>query len=162
GRDAHMNTLVETLDDMRAGKGSTWLIGAESGAGKSRLLEELRTLALVSGVLVMRGQSVSEGGQPYQVWRDPLRWPILMAEVSDLDASVLKSLVGDIGSLLQREVADAPPLDGLAAQERLYAAIENLFQKQTRPIVIVLEDLQWAGKESVDLLNRLSQRAPDL
>ena len=61
------------------GKGSLWLIGGESGVGKSRLIEELRTRALIEGVLTLRGQTVSAGGLPYQLWRDPLRRLILSA-----------------------------------------------------------------------------------
>lgn len=42
--------------------GRAWLIGGESGVGKSRLLEELRIQALVAGAFVLRGQAVEGGG----------------------------------------------------------------------------------------------------
>lgn len=75
-----------------AGQGSAWLLGGESGVGKSRLLNELRTQALVQGVLVVRGQASSTGGGLYQIWQDLLRWLLLLAAPTDLDAAVLKPL----------------------------------------------------------------------
>src|SRR5262249_19857271 len=70
GRDDELSELSLSLSDALSGKGSARLVAGESGIGKTRLLEELRTLALVEGALVIRGQAVSEGGSPYQVWRD--------------------------------------------------------------------------------------------
>lgn len=93
---------------MLQGQGSGWLVGGESGVGKSRLLEELRTQALVKGALVLRGQAVEGGGLPYQLWREPLRRLLLHSSLSDLEAGIFKELVPDIAFLLGRWVADAP------------------------------------------------------
>ena len=51
-RAAELSTLRSALDEAIAGRGSIWLVGGESGVGKSRLLDELRTLALVRGTRV--------------------------------------------------------------------------------------------------------------
>src|SRR5260221_1500064 len=56
GRTNEILQLSETLDDARAGEGSGWLVGGESGVGKSRLINEVRTLALVQGAQVLRGK----------------------------------------------------------------------------------------------------------
>jgi eukaryotic-like serine/threonine-protein kinase len=140
------------------GSNASWLIGGESGVGKSRLLEELRTLALVEGATVLRGQAVSEAGIPYQLWRDVLRWLALQADANDFEASVLKPLVGDIDSFLGRKVGDAPSISPQAAQDRLIDVVEAIIKRQTgRGLLIILEDLHWAGSESLALLARLSQ-----
>ncbi|CAG0966293.1 partial Serine/threonine-protein kinase pkn5, partial [Anaerolineae bacterium] len=67
GRDREMQVMEQALQNALHGEGSAWLIGGESGVGKSRLLNEIRTRALVQGALVLRGQAVSEGGVPYQM-----------------------------------------------------------------------------------------------
>ncbi len=51
GRRTELSRLTRALDEACAGRGSAWLVGGESGVGKSRLLDELRTRALVRGAL---------------------------------------------------------------------------------------------------------------
>jgi tetratricopeptide (TPR) repeat protein len=154
GREEELGQLTDALRQAVVGHGSAWLVGGESGVGKSRLLEELRSLALVEGALVLRGQAVSEGSSPYQVWREVLRWPALLTELSDLEAGVLKPLVPDLPDLLGREVPDAPELDPQAAQDRLLTVIEELFGRQSQPTLILLEDLQWV-QEGLVVLARI-------
>jgi hypothetical protein len=156
GRDQEFRKLSATLTQALSGKGALWLVGGESGVGKSRLLEELRTQALIRGMLTLRGQAVAEGGLAYQVWRQPLRYLCLQTELSDLDSQVLKGLVPDIGVLLNKEVPDAPLLDPTAAQTRLLTAIEDVFSRQSQPILVILEDLHWA-KVSLLVLAHLAR-----
>jgi tetratricopeptide (TPR) repeat protein len=161
GRDKEMSQLEAALLEMLDGRGSSWLIGGETGVGKSRLLNELRTRALISGAVVLRGEGSAEGGLPYQFWRDALRRIIISVDVSDSEASILKQIISDIQELLGRPVEDAPLLEGPAGQTRLTNTIAQLFRRHTKPTVIFLEDLQW-GVESVDILRRLNTLTPDL
>jgi eukaryotic-like serine/threonine-protein kinase len=155
GRAAEFSQLETALTATIEGKGSAWLIGGESGVGKSRLLDELRTHALVQGVTVLRGQAVSGGGLPYEVWRDPLRRLIFTTQINDLEAGILKDLVPDVDDLLERTIPDAMAVEGTAYQQRLLGTIISLFQRQTQPILILLEDLQWAN-ESLDIVRVLT------
>ncbi len=154
GRDAEFALLQDALSDTLVGGRAFWLVGGESGVGKSRLLDELRTRALVKGALVLRGQAVAEGGLPYQLWRDIARCLVLETTLTDFDAGVLKAIVPDIGALLGREVPDAPELPGKAGQDRLVDTLADMLKRQKRPLVLLLEDLQWAT-ESLLLLTKL-------
>lgn len=153
GREAEMEQFGKVLDDTIGGKGGAWLVGGESGVGKSRLLDELRTLALVKGAVVLRSQSVSEGGGLYQVWRNTLHWLCLLTDLNDHEASVLKALVPDIAGILGREVADAPELDPQGTQQRLFGVVADVFRRQGQPVVVILEDMHWASSESLALFN---------
>ncbi|MEM7801699.1 MAG: tetratricopeptide repeat protein, partial [Chloroflexota bacterium] len=150
GRDMEIAKLNMALSEAIGGQGSGWLIAGESGVGKSRLLDEISTLALVDGFLVLRGQAQEvAGGATYQLWREPLRRALLaISEIDDLSAGVLQSLVPDISDLLQREVPPAPPLKGKAAQLRLLTTIASVFYAVEQPILLILEDLHWT-KESI-------------
>ena len=154
GRDRELAQLTDALVIATRGEGSAWLVGGESGVGKSRLMDEMRTQAMVNGTIVLRGQAVSEGGAPYQLWRAILRHMCLERHLPDLDASVLKPLVPDIETLLDRTVPPAPELEPQAAQARLLSVIEGVFRQQTQSMVLLLEDLQW-GAESLIVLKRL-------
>jgi hypothetical protein len=161
GREVELKVLTDAFAQVMRGKGSTWLIGGESGVGKSRLLDELRTHVIVEGALALRGQAIAEGGAPYQLWREALRRLCLQTDLTELEASVLKALVPDIATLIGRDVSDALEIDPQAAQTRLLTVIEDLFRKQTHPIVLLLEDLQWAS-ESLAVLKRLHQSVAEL
>jgi eukaryotic-like serine/threonine-protein kinase len=161
GRDTEFNQLTLALSAAKEGKGSAWLIGGESGVGKSRLMDELRTHALVEGMLVLRGQAALEGGAPYQIWSDVLKLLSLQTDLSDLEASVLKTIVPDIESIIEHPVEDAPVLEGQNAQSRLHNMIEGLFRRQTQPILLMLEDLQWAG-DALNIANHLTSFLTEL
>jgi len=155
GRETEMRQLGRALLEAQERRGRVWLVGGESGSGKTRLIDELRIQAMVQGATTLRGQNIAQGASPYQMWRGPLRTLALTASLNDADASVLKALVPDMGDLLERQIKDAPDVNPMFAQERLVLSIENVLKGVTGTLFIVLEDLHWAGRESLDLLARL-------
>jgi tetratricopeptide (TPR) repeat protein len=161
GRTSEFNHLVNLLTKALSGAGGSLVVGGESGTGKTRLLDELRIHALVQGVIAVRGQNLAEGNAPYQMWRTPLRMLALNTTLSDDEASVLKPLIPDIGALLGRQIGEAPEVSPLLAQGRLLTTIEKVFDRQTQPVLVILEDLHWASAESLGVLRRLHQRIQD-
>jgi len=160
-RDVELNRLSNALAQARMGQTSLWFIGGESGVGKSRLLDEFRTAAMIQGALVLRGQAEVDGANPYQIWREPLRRLLLTIDPSALatvDLSVLKQLVPDLDSLLNLTVPDAPLLTGVDGEQRLNTAVLNLFKSYFQfndpPLLIILEDVHWATK-ALDLVTLL-------
>ncbi|WP_224242620.1 ATP-binding protein [Hyalangium gracile] len=162
GRERELHKLEDVLDQALHGRGSAWLVGGESGVGKSRLLDEVRTLALVRGAVAVRGQGVTGGGSPYQEWRSVLRWLVLLAEPNDFEAGVLRPLVEDLETLLGRAVPAMVELDPEMTQARLFAVVEDLFRRVPQPTVLILEDLHWAHGESLRLLARIASLARTL
>jgi serine/threonine protein kinase len=157
GRDDELAALEGALRAAAQGRGGTWLVSGESGVGKSRLLDEFRTRALVEGAVVVRGQTVNLGGAPYHAWRDVIGALALRVDLDDREAEVLGTVVPTIDDLLDRPVAPAPEIDAEAAQTRLLLTVEDLLRRQPRCVVIILEDLHWAGSESLRLLVWLLQ-----
>jgi predicted ATPase len=167
GRRKVLQQLLDALIEAREqGQGSAWLVAGESGVGKSRLLDEVRIRALVRGATVLRGQAVSDGGSPYEIWRRGLRRLALSVVLTDMQAGILKPLIADIDRLLEREIDEAPELDSAATQQRLLSTVVDLVMRLTHengnPLVILLEDLQWASAESLELLASLNRLTPEL
>jgi eukaryotic-like serine/threonine-protein kinase len=162
GRDDELTRLGLALPHAVSGDRRAVLVGAESGAGKTRLLDELGTEAMVRGVRVLRGQALREGARPYEVWRGVLRLLMLLVEPGELEASVLKGVVPDTEALLSRTVPAAPELDPEAAHLRLTRVLEALLRRCKRPVLILLEDLQWAGVESLKLFSRVQALSTEL
>jgi eukaryotic-like serine/threonine-protein kinase len=162
GREQPMQLLEAALEQARNGAGSAWLIAGESGVGKSRLTLELRTLAMVRGMCVLQGQAVAEGGGSYDLFSPILRGLALRTDVPDADAAVLKQLLPELPELLGRAVPDPPKLALAMAERRLSDTVAKLFQRHEKPSLIVLEDLQWAGHDSMALLSELSRVVREL
>lgn len=161
GRESEITTLTDAVFDTKEQVGSLWLVSGESGVGKSRLLDELRTIGLVEGALVLRGQAISDGSMSYQVWREVVRRLLLSTSITDEQASVLKSIVPDIERILNRSLSDAPQLSESAQKERLTDTIIQVISQHTRPTLILLEDLHWSV-DSLDPLIQLSNRLANL
>jgi serine/threonine protein kinase len=155
GRGAEWSRLEGALAEALAGRGSAWLLGGESGVGKSRLLNEVRTRALSQSALVLRGQEESEGGGPYRVFRDVLRWLALLSDLDDTEASTLLPIVPDLPRLLGRPIPPAPEGDPVSIHARVCDVVERMLQRQDQPLVILLEDLQWSGSDSIKLLQSI-------
>ncbi|MCU0499782.1 MAG: tetratricopeptide repeat protein [Anaerolineae bacterium] len=155
GRETEITDLKHAFDHLISPKNDDpakfWLIGGESGVGKSRLIDELRIYALVQGGIVAQGQAA--GGLPYQLWRDVIPTLLLNVEVTDFEASVLKAIVPNISTILQREIPDAPILEAKESFQRLSVTVIELVHWQTRPIVLLLEDLHTVTSESLTLLS---------
>lgn len=161
GRDTELQTLKNELALVMQGSNSFYLIGGESGVGKSRLLDELRIQALVSSAIVLYGQAVEGGGLPFQLWGSIVRHLLLIADITDVQASVLKGLVPEVSDLVGRDIPDAPELTGRAFQDRLILTIIDLVRQVQAPLVLLLEDLQWSG-ESLVLLQKMLQVSEQL
>ncbi|MEM6283433.1 MAG: protein kinase, partial [Chloroflexota bacterium] len=163
GREREMLRLESALNNVTHPtnlQGSAWLIGGESGVGKSRLVEEVRAMAMVSGALVLSGQAV-DGGVQYQMWRDVARRLVLSSNLKDFELGVLREVVPDINALLEREIPEVPDVGERAGVQRLASAIETLFREQKRPVVLIAEDLHWAD-ESIDILRLLLNEVDEL
>ncbi len=156
GREAELTHLIDRLKETTRGHGGALMIGGESGVGKSRLLDELRIIALVEGILVMSGQAVSDGRRMYELWRKVLPTLVLYADPDNHEAATLKPLVSHIDQLLTRDVPKDEALNPQTAQEQLATTISGMLNRLQQPTMIILEDIQWAGSESIQLLNELA------
>ena len=159
GRYHEISGFRKRLNRLEEGKGAAVLVGGESGVGKSRLIEEIRTEALVAGALVVRGQAVAEAGLPYQEWREPVRRLCLNAEWSDEELACLGTFVPDLAELLERPVPPLQRPDPGSLRQRLSAAVTALFQRQSDPVLLILEDIHWTSEDSLFLLRQICQLA---
>jgi serine/threonine protein kinase/tetratricopeptide (TPR) repeat protein len=155
GRDAEMSVLIKALDAAIAGQSSAWLIGGESGIGKSRLLDELRSRALVKGALVFWG-SAAEGSQiAFQLWRDILPHLALISDLEALEYYSFKRLIPDIERLAPLPATAPIDIPTNAEKALVIQSIVDCLLRINQPLVLILEDLQWTGQDLEPLLNLL-------
>ncbi|MFK7804190.1 MAG: protein kinase [Anaerolineae bacterium] len=157
GREDELTLLTTALSSASEGHGSAWLIGGESGVGKSRLVSEIRVRAMMDGALVLHGQGVEDSqGLPYEIWRETVSQLLLLDEPDHLTAGVLKAILPGIEQLLEVKIPQPPQLDGSAARQRIYSTVTNLFDRKQGWTLLILEDLQW-DQNNLDILIQLNR-----
>lgn len=142
------------------------LIGGEAGAGKTRLATEAARELHASGAIVLSGLNDSELSLPYQPWVMVVDQVLhhLPSEVvrrrSD-ELAVLRVLDPRIGRHVTG-IAPAPPAEPEAQRHLLLQALAALLADVAAiaPTVLVLDDLHWAGQQTLDVLRYLVRTAP--
>ncbi len=162
GRDAELERLHSALREARHGRGSAWLVGGESGVGKSRLIDEIRTRALVRGALVMSGQGSGIAGTLFDLWHGVYGWLSFLNDLPEETLLLLKSQMPGIPTLEDIQLPPDYQADLPTVQENLLKLLVDTSQQQSQPIVLILEDLQWAGSESIALLTQIIPRLAHL
>ena len=78
-----------------------------------------------------------------------------------MNLAVLLDVAPNLATVLGRSIdaALAPPLSPQAARTRLTRTIARLVRNQKRLTILLLDDLQWADAESLELLDQLAQYA---
>ncbi len=161
GRATAFSQLVASLQQARGGQAQAVLLMGEAGIGKTRLAREFVAWAQAQGAEVMRGHAFEAGGRlPYQPLVEALRTRL---EAENAPEDLLEDLwLAELSRLLpelRMRYPDlpAPTQDELTAKMRLFEAVARLFDALARqaPLVLLLDDLQWADEASLDLLRYL-------
>ncbi len=159
GRQAELGLLSSALAWATSAQGSAWLVGGESGVGKSRLLDEVRSRALVQGFLVLTGRA-EQNQAPYSVYRNVVLRLALAVDISDEEAGVVKIIFPEIERILGRPIPDSV-IDPQVFQDRLIEIIVSLIERYQGPILLEIEDCHAAG-ESIKVLQKLTKAAGNL
>ncbi len=158
-----IHELSLTLDQYQAtlsGHAHVVLLAGDPGIGKTRLMEEVAAQTSARGAIVLRGgASEAEGMPPYLPFLEALGSYIREAPPDLLRAQVEASaptLVAILPELITRLGAPAASysLPPEQARLRLYEAVGEFLANISarRPLVLLLDDLQWADASSLDLL----------
>lgn len=178
GRDAEMKQLQRAVQEARAGRGQLVAVVGEAGVGKSRLYDELVNAHDMQGFLVLESGSVSYGkATPFLPLADLLR-NYMRIDVRDDARTVRIKVTGTLLTLDEglREaipvllwLLDALPQDdafmALAPADRRRAAFDAvkrlvLRENQSRPLLIVFEDLHWIDAETQAFLDAFVESIP--
>ena len=140
GRAREQAALRAALAAALAGRGGLVLIGGESGIGKTALAEVLCAEAIARGALVLVGHAydLSET-PPYGPWAEALARAPGDGELPTLPLAILPARPGG---------------EELASQEAIIARAAAYLGALAshRPLVLLLEDMHWADRVSLDLL----------
>ncbi len=160
GRDAELSRILGALDSAAARRGRFVLLSGEPGVGKTRLLQESLLHAGYRGFWVLTARC---SRQHIYVPRHPIS-TALAGLLRDSDHPYFAGAIKrwqELHQLKQGFHADQLDTDDQDnAQIRLALAVSDLLRSLATytPVVLVLDDLQWADSVSLDLLQHLARR----
>jgi tetratricopeptide (TPR) repeat protein len=162
GRVAERARLQELWGQAREGSLRLALISGEAGVGKTRLSTHLAIEAHGQGATVLYGRCDEDLGVPYQPWAQALRYFVEEAPRPVLDAHVERH-GGDLARLIPAlgdrvpELASPRESDPETERYLLYAAAAGLLEGagELQPLLLILDDLQWADGPTLSLLRHV-------
>ena len=177
GRKNKLDKLELQVMKLINGEGSIVNIIGEAGIGKSRLLEELKGREVVQRLTLLEGRAVSMGRNlSFHPMVDLLKqWARIgvdddMTEAFTKLETAFRRLLWDAAGEVLPFVATLMGLNlPVQSRDRLQGiegeALEKLIRKSMRelftqlskssPLIIVIDDLHWSDKSSIELLESL-------
>lgn len=177
GRDDELEKLHAHVAEAFSGRGQFVSVVGDAGVGKSRLFHEFRHSLNLNQVHLLIGRcKPSEAKTPFFPFAEFLRGSVGL-RVEDSANDQVKKIVQGLHSIdpaLERYVplflkllsipSDSYPLREEFQGEKMQQAIEESFidavaaLAKTRPVVIFLEDWQWADEGTRIILRNLANR----
>ncbi|MEU1344499.1 BTAD domain-containing putative transcriptional regulator [Streptomyces sp. NPDC005827] len=161
GRVEELAVLRETVEKAFTGRAALGIVQGEPGVGKTRLLREVADEASRRGALVVWGSCLEGDGTPSMwPWEQTLR-----AILDSLPAPLReKWLASELGGLLQSpdDYAAGSAIPDSRAQFRLFEQVVTVVGQASaqRPVLLIVDDLQWADAASLQLFGHLTTRPP--
>jgi class 3 adenylate cyclase/tetratricopeptide (TPR) repeat protein len=176
GRETELAALQAAIEAARLRQSTAVELVAEPGAGKTRLVEELGTMALGFQVLRARCEPYS-ASTPFAPFRALLRPLVgILPDDSPQDAGTklaafVNGVMPDLSVWLPllalpfaAEVASTPEVDDIDAafrRDRLHDVLDQLLTRLLlMPTALVIEDTHWLDDASQLVLAKLAQPAP--
>jgi DNA-binding SARP family transcriptional activator/tetratricopeptide (TPR) repeat protein len=164
GRSQPYAHLLSALARARDGDGRIALLAGDAGTGKTRLARELADKAAADGFTVLAGScSEVDLSLPYLPLVEAINAGLADAQVDQLRAA-LGPAAAELGAIFPQLAAGAPspgsPVREEQAKLRLFEAMAALLLTLSSEagLVLILDDMQWAERSTLELTEYLSRR----
>ncbi|MEG4297491.1 AAA family ATPase [Microcoleus sp. Pol11C1] len=178
GREKEVKMLIQAFERVSEGATEIMLVAGFSGIGKTAVINEVHKpivrqrgyfikgkydqfnrnipfSAFVQAFRDLMGQLLSESDWQLETWKSQI-----LTALGD-NGQVLIDVIPELENIIGKQPA-ALELSGTAAQNRfnlLLPKFVQVFTSQEHPLVMFLDDLQWADSASLNLLKLLMQDA---
>jgi DNA-binding SARP family transcriptional activator len=165
GREREVAQLIDTLTGTLAGRGAALFIVGAAGIGKSRLAQELLTIATMRGWRTLSTQlQASDVQRPLGVFVDLFGALLQFSGALGCSPASLSQLRLLTGHETRTSAEAQRSQEAEAVQERLRNAATDLLESVVSegPLVLWIDDLHWCDEASVRLLQHLVSRSAKL
>lgn len=165
GRDGILNQLDDELAQAARGELRIALLTGEGGLGKTRLAAEFASRC--ENTTILYGRCEPEDVRPFGIWIGLLRSALRQTREAELpeiigaDGPTLSRLLPELVNRL--DISDPRPATDVESERMaLFGAVLRLIGRMSteRPMLIILDDLQWADRSTLRLLRQLASDDP--
>ncbi len=162
GRAAERTRLLDLWRSADSGRAQLVLVAGEPGIGKTRLVEELRAWCAGRGIDTAEARAYpAEGPLAYGLAVAWLRSDALARRRARLARPLLAELATLLPELLdERDLEPPRPLPDDERRRRLFDAVVETVVATDAPLLLVLDDIQWCDRESLQLVHYLLRARP--
>jgi DNA-binding SARP family transcriptional activator/tetratricopeptide (TPR) repeat protein len=161
GRSRELALLGQLWRNAAAGAPGLAVIRGGAGVGKSRVAGEVAAMAGLAGAVVVSSQCFGASGRlalaPVADW---LRHPAVLAASATLDAAWR----GEVGRLVpaQGPGAGSGAMVEAWQRHRFFEGLARALMAVGRPMLLVLDNLQWCDQETLAFITFLLSLAADM
>jgi tetratricopeptide (TPR) repeat protein len=159
GRQSQLSAAHELVDATSRGESGLLLVAGESGVGKTRFVAEVAGYARQQSARVLSGRCVQLGpeGLPFAPVAEALRELVrdIAGEHLDEILGPARELVARLVSAAGTEPRERSTFEGSQLLELALGLVERL--SADRPLVMIIEDLHWADRSTLQLAAFLTQ-----
>lgn len=156
-RSAELAAAAQARRASRAGRGSLVVIAGGPGAGRSALLDGIADQPVAGEVVLRASGSLLERGYDFGVMRQLVQ-PLLAASPGDARRSFGEAI--ELGPLLSADDGQWDQLSWPTVLTSLTAIVANVSQEA--PLVLIIDDLQWADSCTLQWLDHLGRQLDHL
>jgi DNA-binding SARP family transcriptional activator len=152
GRSRDLRLLAEVWQAAAAGRPGLVVVRGSPGVGKTRLVTEVAAAARRQGALVASAQCFGASGLALTPVADWLRTPAIQAATATLDPAwraEVSRLVPDPGG----RGASSRALVDAWQRHRFFEGLARALLAVRRPLLLVLDNLQWCDTETLEFLS---------
>jgi predicted ATPase/signal transduction histidine kinase len=174
GRETEVDTLLQAFERVSLGATEMMLVAGFSGIGKTAVVNEVHKpivrqrgyfikgkfdqfqrnipfSAFVQAFRDLMGQLLTESDAQIQQWKNKI------LEVVGENGQIIIEVIPELSKIIGEQPA-AVEISGIAAENRfnlLFQKFTQVFTSAEHPLVIFLDDLQWADSASLKLMQLL-------
>ena len=162
GRKAEVNQLMQLIDEAREGRGNGVILAGAEGMGKSRIVRDVTLRAQLDGARVFCGRCPINRKTIYapffDIFEQMVRAVNPEADVSEEIKRILRPVVASAGP------DTSPPQHGqkyrlfnriVQSMQDMYGFLSVGSETGGSPLIMVIEDVQWADPSTAELFSFL-------
>jgi tetratricopeptide (TPR) repeat protein/KaiC/GvpD/RAD55 family RecA-like ATPase len=156
GRETELKNLMDFFNLVFNGKGTTVFVSGEAGSGKTRLVDEFLKISQKKDIAVLTGRCFSDVIAPYFPFMEAFDHYFKENKKTETEEfEIINWLAGPKQMVDKRKIQNLTPQ---AWKDLTIAAVTKALVSisQRKPVVLFIDDLQWADTASLSLLHYIA------